>query len=94
MTNNTGKDKENEKIMPKEKPLISNKQFSQYNSILVLSAWGLAMVVSSFLFLYLGYLVDEILGTTPNFMLSSFTLAIGLCIWRLYKEAKKRGIGL
>ncbi len=51
------------------------------------------MVVSSFLFLYLGYLVDEILGTTPNFMLSSFTLAIGLCIWRLYKR-QKRGIGL
>jgi len=81
-------------IRPKDMPRISSKQFSQYNSILVLSAWGLAMVVSSFLFLYLGYLVDEILGTTPNFMLSSFTLAIGLCIWRLYKEAKKRGIGL
>ena len=27
----------------------------------MLSAWGLAMVVSSFLFLYIGYLVDEIL---------------------------------
>ena len=60
----------------------------------MLSAWGLAMVVSSFLFLYLGYLVDEILGTTPNFMLGSFSLAIGLCVWRLYKEAKKRGLGL
>lgn len=80
--------------MPQEKPKLTRQQFSQFNGILVLSAWGLAMVVSSFLFLYLGYLVDEILGTTPNFMLASFFLAIGLCIWRLYKEAKKRGIGL
>jgi hypothetical protein len=86
MTKDTGKDQENGTIVPTGKPLV--------NGILVLSAWGLAMVVSSFLFLYLGYLVDEILGTTPNFMLSSFMLAIGLCIWRLYKEAKKRGIGL
>jgi F0F1-type ATP synthase assembly protein I len=49
------------------------------------------MVLSSFLFLYLGYLVDEILGTTPNFMLCSFFLAIGLCVWRLYHEARERG---
>jgi len=27
-------------------------------------------------------------------MLGSFFLAIGLCIWKLYKEAKKRGLGL
>jgi hypothetical protein len=38
--------------------------------------------------------VDELLGTTPNFMLGSFFVAIGLCVWRLYAEAKKRGIGL
>jgi F0F1-type ATP synthase assembly protein I len=80
--------------MPTEKPKLNRQQFNQLNGIMVLSAWGLAMVLSSFLFLYLGYLVDEILGTTPNFMLGSFFLAIGLCIWRLYKEAKKRGLGL
>jgi hypothetical protein len=34
--------------------------------------------------------VDEILGTTPNFMLASFFLAIVLCIWRLYQEAWKK----
>ncbi|MBP1711157.1 MAG: putative F0F1-ATPase subunit Ca2+/Mg2+ transporter [Deltaproteobacteria bacterium] len=94
MTKDTGKDQENGSVLSKEIPKISRQQFNQLNGILVLSAWGLAMVVSSFLFLYLGYLVDEILGTTPNFMLSSFMLAIGICIWRLYKEAKKRGIGL
>ena len=49
------------------------------------------MVASSFLFLYIGYLVDEILGTTPNFMLCSFFLAIGLCMWRIYKDASKQG---
>jgi len=39
---------------------------------MMISAWGLAMVLSSFLFLYIGYLIDELLGTTPNFMLCSF----------------------
>jgi F0F1-type ATP synthase assembly protein I len=77
-----------------DKPSQKRQNFSQLNSIVVLSAWGLAMVASSFLFLYLGYLVDEILGTTPNFMLASFMLAVGLCVWRLYKEAKKRGLGM
>ncbi|MBP9010034.1 MAG: AtpZ/AtpI family protein [Smithellaceae bacterium] len=77
-----------------DKPSKKRQNFSQLNSIVVLSAWGLAMVASSFLFLYLGYLVDEILGTTPNFMLASFMLAVGLCVWRLYKEAKKRGLGM
>lgn len=72
---------------PKEEP----QQIRKYGGILMLSAWGFAMVMSSFLFLYLGYLVDELLGTTPNFMLCSFFLAIGLCFWRLYQEAKKRG---
>jgi F0F1-type ATP synthase assembly protein I len=81
-------------LIGRKKPKEKSGQFNTFSGILMLSAWGLAMVVSSFLFLYLGYLVDEILGTTPNFMLGSFFLAISLCIWRLYKEAKKRGMGL
>jgi F0F1-type ATP synthase assembly protein I len=72
---------------PKEDP----DQVRKFGGILMLSAWGLAMVLSSFLFLYFGYLVDELLGTTPNFMLCSFFLAIGLCVWKLYHEAKERG---
>ena len=75
-------------------PKANSEQLSKLSGILMLSAWGLAMVASSFLFLYIGYLVDELLGTTPNFMLGSFFLAIGLCVWRLYAEAKKRGMGL
>jgi hypothetical protein len=80
--------------MPKEKPKTKIEQFNKFSGIFMLSAWGFAMVVSSFLFLYIGYVVDEILGTTPNFMLCSFFLAIGLCVWKLYNEAKERGMKL
>ncbi|HOX94909.1 MAG TPA: AtpZ/AtpI family protein [Syntrophales bacterium] len=80
--------------MPVEKPKANPEQTITTGSILMLSAWGLAMVLSSFLFLYIGFLVDEILGTTPKFMLGSFLLAIGLCVWRLYKEAKQKGLRL
>jgi F0F1-type ATP synthase assembly protein I len=74
-----------------KKPKENKEQVRKYSGILMLSAWGFAMVVSSFLFLYIGYLVDELLGTTPNFMLCSFFIAIGLCFWRLYKDASSRG---
>jgi F0F1-type ATP synthase assembly protein I len=77
--------------MPKERQKTNLEQINKFSGILMLSAWGFAMVLSSFLFLYIGYLVDEILGSTPNFMLCSFLLAIGLCVWRLYHEAKDRG---
>ena len=73
------------------KPKEDHQPINKYSGILMLSAWGFAMVLSSFLFLYVGYLVDELLGTTPNFMLCSFFLAIGLCMWTLYKEAKEKG---
>ena len=76
--------------MPVEKPKANRGQFDTFGSVLMLSAWGFAMVLSSFLFLYVGYLVDEILGTAPNFMLGSFFLAIIICIIRLYQEAWKK----
>ena len=69
----------------------NREQFNKFSGILMLSAWGFAMVLSSFLFLYVGYIVDEILGTTPNFMLCSFLLAIGLCMLTLYKDAVRKG---
>lgn len=77
--------------MPQKKPQVTREQFTKLSDVLMFSAWGMAMVLSSFLFLYFGYLVDELLGTTPNFMLCSFFLAIGLCVWKLYHEAKERG---
>jgi F0F1-type ATP synthase assembly protein I len=58
-----------------------------YHSILILSSWGFVIVIASFLFLYLGHLLDEVLGTAPNFMLGLFFLAIFTSIGRLYQEA-------
>lgn len=55
--------------------------------VLMLSAWGLVIVVASFLFLYVGHLLDQWLGTEPNFMLGLFFLAIVTTIGRLYQEA-------
>ena len=53
----------------------------------MLSSWGFVIVIASFLFLYAGYKLDEFLGTSPNFMLGLFFLAIFLCIGRLYQDA-------
>jgi F0F1-type ATP synthase assembly protein I len=66
----------------------------EYGSILMLSAWGFAMVIASFLFLYVGHLLDEVLGTAPNFMFGLFFLALFTCIGRLYQEAwqKKKDV--
>ena len=74
-----------------KKPKKDREPISKFSGILMLSAWGFAMVRSSFLCLYVGYSIDEVLGTTPNVMLCSFMLAIGLCIWTLYKDAVKKG---
>ena len=63
------------------------EKLSSVGSILMLSAWGFTMVIASFLFLYVGHLLDGILGTSPNFMLGLFLLSIFLCIMRLYQEA-------
>jgi F0F1-type ATP synthase assembly protein I len=66
------------------------EQYMGFGSILMLSAWGFAMVIASFLFLYIGHLLDGIFGTAPNFMLGLFFLAIFLCVMRLYQEAWKK----
>jgi len=60
---------------------------SAYSQILLLSAWGFVIVISSFLFLYVGYWLDGKLNTAPSFMLGLFMLAIFLCIGRFYQEA-------
>ncbi|MCK7504302.1 MAG: AtpZ/AtpI family protein [Desulfobacterales bacterium] len=69
---------------------INHKQYQGFTGVLMLSAWGMAMVIASFLFLYIGHLLDEMLGTAPNFMLGLFMLAIFICVMRLYQEAKQR----
>ncbi len=57
------------------------------SNIMVLSAWGFAIVLCSFLFLFFGYWIDRTLNTAPSFMLGLFLLAIFLCVGRLYQEA-------
>jgi F0F1-type ATP synthase assembly protein I len=66
------------------------EQYMGFGSILMLSAWGFAMVIASFLFLYIGHLLDGIFKTAPNFMLGLFFLAIFLSVMRLYQEAWKK----
>jgi len=66
--------------------------------VLQISVWGFVIVVSSFMFLYVGRWIDVQFGTEPSFMFGLFLLAIGLSIWRLYGEARlgmereKRGV--
>jgi F0F1-type ATP synthase assembly protein I len=59
----------------------------QYRHIMVISAWGFVIAIASFLFLQMGYRIDQYFGTEPTFMLGLFFLAIFLCIGRLYQEA-------
>jgi F0F1-type ATP synthase assembly protein I len=61
-----------------------------FSHVLVIGAWGFAIVIASMLFLYVGHLLDEMLNTPPTFMLGLFFLALVLCIGRLYKEAWDR----
>lgn len=65
----------------------TRQEMRTYGTILMLSAWGFAIVIASFLFLYVGHLLDELLGTAPNFMFGLFFLALFACIGRLYQEA-------
>jgi len=60
---------------------------SSFRGIIMLSAWGLALVLASFVFLWLGYLLDELLGTSPKLMIGLFFLAIIGCFVALYEEA-------
>ena len=67
--------------------LLTRKETTEYANILMLSAWGFAIVISSFLFLYIGYKIDRALGTAPSFMFGLFLLAVLLSLGRLYQEA-------
>ncbi len=69
---------------------VNYRKFQKFSGILMISAWGFAMVIASFLFLWLGYKLDEYFGTAPNFMFGLFFLAIFICVMRLYQEAKQK----
>lgn len=63
------------------------QQLSGYRPVLIMSAWGHLIVILSFLFLYVGKLLDELIGTSPTFMFVLFFLALFAGIGRFYKEA-------
>ncbi len=67
-----------------------HNKYRALHGVMMLSAWGFAMVVASFLFLWAGFQLDKWLGTAPNFMFGLFFLAIFLCIMRLYQEARQQ----
>jgi signal transduction histidine kinase/CheY-like chemotaxis protein len=47
--------------------------------------WGFALVVGSFVFLYLGYRIDQSYKTEPFFMIGLFLLAVAICIGKFYQ---------
>ena len=59
------------------------------NHIIMMSAWSFTIVVSSFLFLFVGRWIDVKFNTEPAFMLGLFVLAITLCIARMYDDFTK-----
>ncbi|MRR17477.1 MAG: AtpZ/AtpI family protein [Deltaproteobacteria bacterium] len=69
---------------------IRDEEFNSLRGITMLSAWGLSLVAASFLFLWIGHLLDELLGSAPRFMLSMFFLAVAGCLTELYVEVRKR----
>ncbi len=70
------------------------RQMQHFGPVLMLSAWSFVIVITSLLFLYVGHLLDQWLGTAPNFMFGLFFLAIVTTIGRLYQEAWLRRKGL
>ena len=67
--------------------LLTRKETTQYANVLKLSSWGFAIVFASFLFLYIGYRIDDVLNTAPSFTFGLFVLSLFLCIGRLYQDA-------
>ncbi len=68
------------------KDKLNNKSF---NHIILMSAWSFTLVISSFLFLFVGRWIDIRFNTEPAFMLGLFVLAISLCIGRIYMDFTK-----
>jgi len=60
-----------------------------FREIIMFSAWGFALALASFLFLWIGKLLDDLLGTSPKFMLGLFSLAIIGCFVELYQGTLK-----
>ncbi|MDD5475115.1 MAG: AtpZ/AtpI family protein [Syntrophales bacterium] len=61
--------------------------YTKYTNIIVLSAWGFVIAIATFVFFYVGYMIDQRFGTQPTFMLGLLTLGLFLSVGRLYWEA-------
>jgi hypothetical protein len=59
------------------------------NDIVLMSAWSFTLVISSFIFMFVGRWIDLRFNTEPAFMLGLFVLAISLCIGRIYMDFTK-----
>ena len=68
----------------------TRNKMKAYSPILMLSTWSFVLVISSLLFLYIGWWIDEKLNTAPSFMLGLFMLAVFLCIGRFYQEVWRK----
>lgn len=60
------------------------------NNTIMISAWSFTIVISSFLFLYVGRLIDVHFNTEPAFMIGLLILSITLTISRFYSEIVKK----
>lgn len=68
----------------------TQKDRSSLASVLMVSAWGVIIVISSFLFMYVGRWIDVNFNTEPTFMIGMLFLGICLCMFRLYKDVSYR----
>jgi hypothetical protein len=79
-----GKEVNAMKRMRKDK--LNNRNL---NHIVLMSAWSFTLVISSFIFMFVGRWIDLRFNTEPAFMLGLFVLAISLCIGRIYMDFTK-----
>jgi F0F1-type ATP synthase assembly protein I len=63
-----------------------SKDRKTMNNVLKISAWGFIIVISSFVFMYVGRWIDVTFNTEPAFMLGMLILGISLGIFRMYRE--------
>jgi F0F1-type ATP synthase assembly protein I len=63
-----------------------SKDRKTMNNVLKVSAWGFIIVISSFVFMYVGRWIDVTFNTEPAFMLGMLILGISFGIFRMYRD--------
>jgi F0F1-type ATP synthase assembly protein I len=69
-----------------KKMFKDDKARKEMNDVLRISAWGFIIVISSFVFMYVGRWIDVSFNTEPAFMLGMLVLGISLGIFRMYRD--------